>query len=261
MTTQLVTTDDPDKTSVVDPTDPEPTLVSRGAFDVRSLVTSMPLALRKLSPRDQARNPVMFVVFLGAVVTTLLAMLRPSWFSWTVAAWLWFTVLFANLAEAVAEDGPDVVGGRGSVVHLCLQCFVDRVDEGGHLGHPRHDLRALPSQLLDPGRPVAVEHRGDVLEQHRALEAHHRLAHIGRLAPGPDYKLYLAPRFVDTKEAFLLIKDKSLRVGDVKTFNGFIVEVPAGVDVRNYNAVVIWCEAFHQFISTAEYQPPRQARK
>ncbi|MBN0974401.1 MULTISPECIES: potassium-transporting ATPase subunit KdpB [unclassified Gordonia (in: high G+C Gram-positive bacteria)] len=103
MTTQLVTTDDPDKTGVVDPTDPEPTLVSRGAFDVRSLVTSMPLALRKLSPRDQARNPVMFVVFLGAVVTTLLAMLRPSWFSWTVAAWLWFTVLFANLAEAVAE--------------------------------------------------------------------------------------------------------------------------------------------------------------
>ncbi|WP_082652837.1 potassium-transporting ATPase subunit KdpB [Gordonia sp. v-85] len=87
----------------MDPTDPEPTLVSRGAFDVRSLVTSMPLALRKLSPRDQARNPVMFVVFLGAVVTTLLAMLRPSWFSWTVAAWLWFTVLFANLAEAVAE--------------------------------------------------------------------------------------------------------------------------------------------------------------
>ncbi|QHD87291.1 potassium-transporting ATPase subunit KdpB [Gordonia sp. JH63] len=103
MTTQLVTSDDPDKTSVVDPIDAEPTLVSRGAFDVRSLVTSMPLALRKLSPRDQARNPVMFVVFLGAVVTTLLAMLRPSWFSWTVAAWLWFTVLFANLAEAVAE--------------------------------------------------------------------------------------------------------------------------------------------------------------
>ena len=103
MTTQLVTTDDPDKTSVVDPTDPEPTLVSRGAFDGRSLVTSMPLALRKLSPPDQARNPGMFVVFLGAVVTTLLAMLRPSWFSWTVAAWRWFTVLFANLAEAVAE--------------------------------------------------------------------------------------------------------------------------------------------------------------
>ena len=88
-----------------------------------------------------------------------------------------------------------------------------------------------------------------------------RIAHIGRLAPGPDYKLYLAPRFVDTKEAFLQIKGESLRVGDVKTFNGFIVEVPVGVDVRDYSAVVVWCEAFDQFISAAEYQPSSQARK
>lgn len=88
-----------------------------------------------------------------------------------------------------------------------------------------------------------------------------RIAHIGLLAPGPDYKLYLAPRFVDTQEAFLQIKDKSTYVGDVKTFKGFIVKVPAGVDVRDYNAVVIWCEAFDQFISAAEYQPSRQARK
>jgi hypothetical protein len=47
----------------------------------------------------------------------------------------------------------------------------------------------------------------------------------------------------------------------VKTFNGFIVEVPAGIDVRDYNTVVIWCEAFDQFISAAEYQPSRQARE
>ncbi|MFE0749211.1 potassium-transporting ATPase subunit KdpB [Gordonia sp. NPDC058843] len=103
MTTQLVSTHEPATPDVETPTDAGPTLVSRGAFDLRSLVTSMPLALRKLTPRDQARNPVMFVVFLGAVVTTALAVLRPSWFSWTVTAWLWFTVLFANLAEAVAE--------------------------------------------------------------------------------------------------------------------------------------------------------------
>ena len=50
-------------------------------------------------------------------------------------------------------------------------------------------------------------------------------------------------------------------MGDVKTFNGFIVEVPADIDVRDYSTVVIWCEAFAQFISSAEYQPPRQARK
>ena len=103
MTTHLVSTDEPATPGVEKSDEPESILVSRGAFDARSLVTSMPLALRKLAPRAQARNPVMFVVFLGAVVTTVLALLRPSWFSWTVAAWLWFTVLFANLAEAVAE--------------------------------------------------------------------------------------------------------------------------------------------------------------
>lgn len=89
----------------------------------------------------------------------------------------------------------------------------------------------------------------------------HRIAHIGRLSPGPDYKLYLAPHFVETEEAFLAIKDASARVGDVRTFNGFIMEVPADIDVRDYSAVVIWCEAFDQFISSAAYQPPRQARK
>ena len=56
-------------------------------------------------------------------------------------------------------------------------------------------------------------------------------------------------------------QDASARVGDVRTFNGFIMEVPADIDVRDYSAVVIWCEAFDQFISSAAYQPPRQARK
>ena len=87
-----------------------------------------------------------------------------------------------------------------------------------------------------------------------------RIAHIGRLAPGPDYKLYLSPKFVDTKEAFLAIKAQSRRVGDVKTFDGFIVDVPPSVDVGDYKAVVIWCETFSQFISAAEYQPSSQAR-
>jgi hypothetical protein len=80
------------------------------------------------------------------------------------------------------------------------------------------------------------------------------IAHDGALAPGPDYKLYLAPEFVDTKEAFQKIKSQSKRVGDVKTFNGFIVEVPAGVDVAAYTTVVVWCEAFSQFITAAKYR-------
>jgi K+-transporting ATPase ATPase B chain len=67
-------------------------------------------AFRKLNPRVQLRNPVMFVVEVGSVVTTLLFVRslggggeEPTWFIGWIAAWLWFTVLFANFAEAVAE--------------------------------------------------------------------------------------------------------------------------------------------------------------
>lgn len=81
-----------------------------------------------------------------------------------------------------------------------------------------------------------------------------RVAHIGHLSPGPDYKLYLAPRFAGTKDEFLAIKHLSRRVGDVKTFDGFIVPVPPDIDVAAYTTVVIWCEAFDHFISAAEYQ-------
>ncbi|MYR08312.1 potassium-transporting ATPase subunit KdpB [Gordonia sp. SID5947] len=78
-------------------------LVTTGAFDARQLTAALPQAVRKLTPRAQARNPVMFVVYLGAIVTTVLAIWQPSGFSWAVTVWLWFTVVFANLAEAVAE--------------------------------------------------------------------------------------------------------------------------------------------------------------
>ena len=57
----------------------------------------------KLDPRRMARNPVMFVVEIGSVLVTVLAVVDPSVFAWLVAAWLWFTVLFANFAEAIAE--------------------------------------------------------------------------------------------------------------------------------------------------------------
>lgn len=81
-----------------------------------------------------------------------------------------------------------------------------------------------------------------------------RIVHDGRLAPGPDYKLYLTTEFVDTREAFLAIKDKAARVGDVKSFDGFILDVPPGIDVTAYTTAVVWCEAFSQFISAAKYR-------
>jgi len=76
----------------------------------------------------------------------------------------------------------------------------------------------------------------------------------GRLAPGPDYKLYLSPEFVDTKEGFLRVKGRSVRLGDLKTFENFIVRVPESVDLLRYNTVVVWCETFSMFISAAKYR-------
>ena len=81
-----------------------------------------------------------------------------------------------------------------------------------------------------------------------------RIVHDGKLAPGPDYKLYLTADFVDTKEKFLAIKDTAQRVGDVKTFDGFILDVPPGIDVNAYTTAVVWCEAFSMFISAAKYR-------
>lgn len=81
-----------------------------------------------------------------------------------------------------------------------------------------------------------------------------RIVHDGRLAPGPDYKLYLTTEFVDSKEGFLAVKDKAARVGDVKSFGGFILDVPPGVDVSAYTTAVVWCEAFSQFITAAKYR-------
>ena len=81
-----------------------------------------------------------------------------------------------------------------------------------------------------------------------------KIVHEGRLSPGPDYKAYLTPKFVEDEAGFLALKDKSARLGDVKTFDGFIVDVPAGVDVNAYSTVVVWCEAFGEFITAAKYQ-------
>jgi hypothetical protein len=76
----------------------------------------------------------------------------------------------------------------------------------------------------------------------------------GKLAPGPDYKLYFAPEFVETKEGFLRIKPRARRAGDVKTFENFIVALPEGLDPAQFNTVVVWCETFSMFISAAKYR-------
>ncbi|MGW1792367.1 potassium-transporting ATPase subunit KdpB [Streptomyces tubercidicus] len=78
--------------------------VGGGLFDPKQLVKSFPDAIRKLDPRVMVKSPVMFVVEVGSVLTTVFACTSPSdGFGWAIAVWLWLTVIFANLAEAVAE--------------------------------------------------------------------------------------------------------------------------------------------------------------
>ncbi|MFD6715791.1 potassium transporter KtrB [Micromonospora sp. TSRI0369] len=77
--------------------------VGGGLLDPRQLLRSLPDALRKLDPRTLWRNPVMLIVEIGALFTTVLAVTDPSVFAIAITVWLWLTVIFANLAEAVAE--------------------------------------------------------------------------------------------------------------------------------------------------------------
>ncbi len=80
------------------------------------------------------------------------------------------------------------------------------------------------------------------------------IALVGKLAPGPDYKLYLSPEFVETEADFQRLKPRMVRVGDVRTFENFVVPVPEAVDVGGFNTVIVWCESFSQFISAAKYK-------
>ena len=80
----------------------------------RQLVATFPEAVRKLDPRHVWRSPVVFVVWIGSLLTTVVAVVDPSWFAWSITLWLWATVLFANMAEAVAE-------GRGKAQAATLR--------------------------------------------------------------------------------------------------------------------------------------------
>ncbi|MEM0978329.1 MAG: DM13 domain-containing protein [Pseudomonadota bacterium] len=81
-----------------------------------------------------------------------------------------------------------------------------------------------------------------------------QIVHQGALSPGPDYKLYLVPEFADDEASFEAQKDASLRVGDVKSFDGFILDLPQGADITAYTTVLVWCEAFGEFITAAKYR-------
>ena len=81
----------------------------------------------------------------------------------------------------------------------------------------------------------------------------HYITLIGELAPGPDYKLYLSPEFVETEAEFERLKPSMKLVGDIKTFKNFTVKVSPDTDLLQFNTVVVWCEAFGEFITSAKY--------
>ena len=122
-------------------------------LDPKILWRSLPDALRKLNPRTLWRNPVMFIVEIGAAWSTVLAFIDPSWFAWLIVLWLWLTVIFANLAEAVAE-------GRGKAQAESLRktktATMARRLVGWTPGAPgREEEVAAP--LLQQGDVVVVE--------------------------------------------------------------------------------------------------------
>src|SRR4029078_11703628 len=98
-----VTTESPEAPSPAPGRAVEPRRVGGGLLDPKILWKSLPDAVKKLDPRVQIKNPVMFVVEVGSVLTLYTAIKSPSVFNWTIVVWLWLTVVFANLAEAVAE--------------------------------------------------------------------------------------------------------------------------------------------------------------
>ena len=135
-------------------------------LDAALLKPAIVASFTKLSPRVQWRNPVMFVVYIGSILTTLLGLhalqspageaQTPAGFTFAVATWLWFTVLFANFAEALAE-------GRSKAQAASLR-GLKKSTWAKKLGEPRHGATWLPEQAenLRKGDVVLVE-AGDMV--------------------------------------------------------------------------------------------------
>src|SRR5262245_44557029 len=119
----------------------------RSLFDPEIVVPAIGESFRKLDPRHMVKNPVMFVPEVGAAVTTVeLSFARahgePFGFVLQIALWLWFTVLFANFAEAMAE-------GRGKAQADALRR--SRTKTIGHKLLPDGSIRDIPSEEFRKG--------------------------------------------------------------------------------------------------------------
>jgi K+-transporting ATPase ATPase B chain len=132
-----------------------------------SLLSQLPSALRKLDPRHLWRSPVMFIVLIGSVMTTIIAIANPSTFAWVVTVWLWLTVVFGNLAEAVAE-------GRGKAQAASLRAartdvMARRINAAGvEESVAGTELRKGDRVVIEAGETVPGD--GDVVEGVAAVD-------------------------------------------------------------------------------------------
>jgi K+-transporting ATPase ATPase B chain len=132
-------------------------LKERSLFDAEIVRPAVGESFRKLVPQHVIKNPVMFVVEIGSVITTLIwlrdliaptAGSQPLWFTFNVAFWLWFTVVFANFAEAVAE-------GRGKAQAAFLRRMRQETTARRQVNGKR--VEAVPASALRKGDVVVVE--------------------------------------------------------------------------------------------------------
>ncbi|MGC8511300.1 MAG: potassium-transporting ATPase subunit KdpB, partial [Acidimicrobiales bacterium] len=132
---------------------PHGVLRTRGLFDPTILRHAAVQSLTKLDPRVQVRNPVMFVVLVGSLVTLVEAIAHPGVFVWSITAWLVLTVLFANFAEAMAE-------GRGKAQADTLRRM--RTETQARRLRPDGTEERVPAASLAKGDLVVCE-AGDVI--------------------------------------------------------------------------------------------------
>src|SRR5438034_2383919 len=133
------------------------TVRASSLFDATIMKQAIVDSFRKLTVRRQVRNPVMFVVYVGSILTTLLWIQAlagqgeaPAWFIFWIAVWLWFTVLFANFAEAMAE-------GRGKAQAASLR-KARRDLQAKRLVRPQRgaNFQIVPATSLRKGQLVLV---------------------------------------------------------------------------------------------------------
>ena len=137
MTTQIQETE----------TETRNTASAQSGISGKLILASLPQALRKLNPATMVRTPVMFIVEVGAAITLVLGFIHPSLFTFTLAIWLFLTVVFANLAEAVAE-------GRGKAQADALR--KTQTASTGRVRRPSGEVEEVPSSSLRPGDVVIV---------------------------------------------------------------------------------------------------------